>query len=153
MSKIAIIAGSKSDLKVLETGLSLLKELDISYSLEIISAHRHPEKLRKYCLKLNRDKEVKVAITVAGLAAALGGAVASYLDIPVIGVPLKGGLLDGLDAIFSMLSLPRGIALGVSGVGENGFINAIILALEILSLGDKNYLLKLKKIKNKFCKS
>ena len=94
----------------------------------------------------------EVVIACAGLAAALPGFIASYVDIPVIGVALKGGMLDGLDALFSIVSTPKGIGLVSSGVGKSAFINAIIFALEILALGDKKYSLKLKQVKAKFKK-
>jgi 5-(carboxyamino)imidazole ribonucleotide mutase len=148
-ARIAIVLGSKSDVEKLKDGLSLLKSLKLPYSLDIISAHRNPEKLRKHCQGLEK-KGIEVVIAAAGLAAALPGFVASYVNIPVIGVALKGGLLDGLDALFSMVSCPKGIGLVSSGVGKSAFINAIIFSLEILGLKDKKYILQLKKLKAKF---
>ena len=129
-TKIAIVLGSKSDVEKLKDGLAILKSLKLPYSLDIISAHRNPEKLRKHCQGLEK-KGIEVVIAAAGLAAALPGFVASYVNIPVIGVALKGGLLDGLDALFSMVSCPKGIGLVSSGVGKSAFINAIIFSLEI----------------------
>lgn len=84
------------------------------------------------------------------MAAALPGFIASYVNIPVLGVALDGGLLDGVDAIFSMVSTPKGLGLASTGVGKSAFINAIILALEILSLKDRKYLSKLAALKKKF---
>src|SRR3989338_8964621 len=147
--KIAVILGSKSDLDNLKEGMDLLKEFKIPYSLDVISAHRNPEKLRKYCLELEK-KGVEVVIACAGMAAALPGFIASYVDIPVIGVALKGGLLDGLDALFSMVSTPKGLGIASTGVGKSAFINAIIFSLEILAGKDKVYNTVLKKIKAKF---
>ncbi|MBU1112604.1 MAG: AIR carboxylase family protein [Candidatus Omnitrophica bacterium] len=147
--KIAVILGSKSDITTLEDGIGLLKEFKIPYSLEVISAHRNPEKLRKCCQEMEA-KGVEVVIACAGMAAALPGFIASYVDIPVIGVALKGGLLDGLDALFSMVSTPKGLGVASTGVGKSAFINAIIFSLEILAGKDKDYSAILKKLKAKF---
>ena len=147
--KIAIILGSKSDLEKLEQEIDILKELSIAYKLEVISAHRNPEKLRKFCQEMEASG-TEVVIGCAGMAAALPGFVASYVNIPVIGVALEGGLLGGLDALFSMVSTPKGLGIASTGIGKSAFINAIIFALEILSLKDKSYVSKLKILKNKF---
>ncbi|MDP2924329.1 MAG: 5-(carboxyamino)imidazole ribonucleotide mutase [Candidatus Omnitrophota bacterium] len=147
--KIAVVLGSKSDLDELKAGFDILKELDVAYRLEIISAHRNPDKLRKFCKEIEKQG-TEVVIACAGMAAALPGFIASYVNIPVIGVALKGGIMDGLDALFSMVSIPKGLGLAVCGVGKSAFINAIILTLEILSLNDHKYASKLKIIKGKF---
>jgi len=147
--KIAIITGSKNDLEKLKQGFDLLKELGVAYKLEVISAHRNPEKLRKFCQEMESNG-IEVAIGCAGMAAALPGFIASYVNIPVIGVALEGGLLGGLDALFSMVSTPKGVGVASTGVGKSAFINAIIFALEILSLGDKEYTSKLVALKSKF---
>ncbi len=84
------------------------------------------------------------------MAAALPGFIASYVNIPVLGVALEGGLLGGVDALFSMVSTPKGLGIASTGVGQSAFINAIILALEILSLKDKEYISKLEVLKKKF---
>jgi len=151
MSKIVIITGSKSDLDELKPGFDILKELKVDYTLETISAHRNPEKLRKLCMEIEK-KGAEVVIACAGMAAALPGFVASYIDIPVIGVALKGGLMEGLDALFSIVSVPKGLGLASTGVGKSAFINSIILALEIISLKDKKYASKVKIVKDKFRK-
>ncbi|MCK9615694.1 MAG: AIR carboxylase family protein [Candidatus Omnitrophica bacterium] len=147
--KIAVILGSKSDLEELKAGFDILKEFSIGYRLEVVSAHRNPEKVRKLCHELQKQG-TEVVIACAGLAAALPGFVASYVNIPVIGVALKGGLLDGLDALMSIVSTPRGLGLVSSGVGKSAFINSIIFALTIIALKDKKYLVKLKAVKEKF---
>jgi 5-(carboxyamino)imidazole ribonucleotide mutase len=147
--KIVIVLGSKSDLKDLKAGFDLLDESAIAYRREIISAHRNPERLRSLCLRLEKDG-TRVVIACAGCAAALPGFVASYVNIPVIGVALKGGLLDGLDALFSIVSNPKGLGLASTGVGRSAFINAIILSLEILTLENKKYKTSLLRVKNKF---
>ncbi|MBU1122386.1 MAG: AIR carboxylase family protein [Candidatus Omnitrophica bacterium] len=147
--KIVVILGSKNDKERLKDGFDILKQLKLDYKLEVISAHRQPEELRKFCLDI-AEGGAQVVIACAGMAAALPGFVAAYVDIPVIGVALEGGLVGGLDALFSIVSTPKGIGLVSSGVGKSAFINAIIFSLEILSLKDKEYKDKLKELKNKF---
>jgi len=147
--KIAIILGSNSDLDKLKQGLDILKELDIAHRLEVVSAHRNPEKLRKLCQEIE-SQGIEVVIGCAGMAAALPGFIASYVNIPVLGVALEGGLLGGVDALFSMVSTPKGLGIASTGVGKSAFINAIIFALEILLLKDKEYASKLETLKNKF---
>ena len=150
-SKIAIILGSKSDVARLKDGLRLLDQLHIDYRLDIISAHRNPEKLRTLCKSLEK-KNVKVVIACAGLSAALPGFIASFVNIPVIGVPLEGGMLDGLDSLLSIVQVPKGLGLVSSGIGKRGFLNALIFSLEILSVNDKRFSSKLALLKGKLKK-
>lgn len=147
--RIAIILGSKSDQEALKAGFDLMNEFSLGFTLKVISAHRHPEELRTFCLSAQKQG-IEVIIACAGMAAALPGFIASYTDIPVIGVALKGGLLDGLDALLSMVSTPKGIGLVSAGIGAPAFINAIIVALEILALKDKSCAATLTKLKKKF---
>jgi 5-(carboxyamino)imidazole ribonucleotide mutase len=147
--KIVVICGSKNDLDILQDGLSLMEEFKIPYQVEIMSAHRHPDKLREFCLTMEK-KGAQTVIACAGMAAALPGFVAAYVNIPVIGVALKGGLMDGLDAVFSMVSIPKGLGVVCSGVGKSAFINAIIFSLEIIALKDTDYAIVLNQVKDKF---
>ncbi len=147
--KIAIIFGSKNDIDKLDEVFKMFKKLKLPFSLDVISAHRHPDKLRDVCKGMEKDG-VEVVIAGAGMAAALPGFVASYVDIPVIGVAMKGGLSDGLDALYSMVSIPKGIGLVSSGVGKAALINAMIVALEIISLKDKKSKTLLKKLKQQY---
>lgn len=149
MENIVILMGSKSDEKRLAEGFSLLDELKIGYTKKIISAHRNPEELRSFCREMEQ-KGAKVVIACAGLACVLPGFVGSYVSLPVVGVPLQGGMLDGLDSLLSIVQTPKGVGVVSSGPGERGFINAIIFALEIIALGDKKMLTKLTALKNRF---
>ncbi|GIT35309.1 MAG: hypothetical protein Ct9H300mP4_16280 [Gammaproteobacteria bacterium] len=106
--QVAIIMGSKSDWDVMSHAAAMLSELDIQHEAKVISAHRTPDLLDEYCAKL-QEKEVKVIIAGAGLAAALPGVLAAKTTIPVIGVPLVAGSLDGLDALMSIVQMPPGI--------------------------------------------
>ncbi len=148
-AKIAIIVGSKNDLEKLKAGFNLLKKYKISYSLDVISAHRNPQRLTEFCRQLEKNG-AEVVIGCAGMAAALPGFVASLVDIPVIGVALEGGSLNGLDALFSIVSTPKGLGIAAAGIGTSAFINAVILALEIISGKDKAFRVKVKQIKDSF---
>ena len=149
--KLALFLGSKSDVDKLNPALRMITEEGVSYRLNIVSAHRNPDKLRTICKKIE-SQGVEVAIAAAGLAAALPGFIAAYVNIPVIGVPLTCGSLGGIDSILSIVQVPRGLGLVVSGMDNRGLINAFIFALEIISLKDENYRRKLVHFKNKFRK-
>ncbi len=147
--RILVVIGSKSDEEQIADGLKLLEKVKIPVRRETISAHRHPEKLRKLCLELEHEG-VQVVIACAGMAAALPGFIASYIDLPVLGVAMKGGLLDGLDAVMSMVSIPRGVATGCVGIGRSGFINACLMAVQIVAVHDESYRKKLRAMKDFF---
>ena len=133
--QVAIIMGSKSDWDVMSHAAAMLSELDIQHEAKVISAHRTPDLLDEYCAKL-QEKEVKVIIAGAGLAAALPGVLAAKTTIPVIGVPLIAGSLDGLDALMSIVQMPPGIPVGTVAIGKPGAINAALYAIAILALND-----------------
>ena len=133
--QVAIIMGSKSDWGVMSHAAAMLSELDIQHEAKVISAHRTPDLLDEYCAKL-QEKEVKVVIAGAGLAAALPGVVAAKTTIPVIGVPLVAGSLDGLDALMSIVQMPPGIPVGTMALGKPGAINSALFAAAILALTD-----------------
>ncbi len=147
--KIAIILGSKNDVNKLEAGFDVLKINKIPYSMDIISAHRNPDKLTTFCKQLEKNG-VEVVIGCAGMAAALPGFVASLVDIPVLGVGLEGGMLGGLDSVLAVVGTPKGLGVASTGLGKSAFINAIILALEIIALKDKKYKIVIKKVKDSF---
>ena len=133
--QVAIIMGSKSDWDVMSHAAAMLSELDIQHEAKVISAHRTPDLLDEYCAKL-KEKEVKVIIAGAGLAAALPGVLAAKTTIPVIGVPLVAGSLDGLDALMSIVQMPPGIPVGTMALGKPGAINSALFAAAILALTD-----------------
>jgi 5-(carboxyamino)imidazole ribonucleotide mutase len=128
---VGILMGSDSDLPVMERAAEVLKELGIAYEMEIRSAHRLPEKTAHYA-KTARGRGIEVLIAGAGMAAHLAGVLASHTTLPVIGVPLKSGPLDGVDALYSTVQMPPGIP--VATVGIDGAKNAAYLACEILSI-------------------
>jgi 5-(carboxyamino)imidazole ribonucleotide mutase len=129
--KILIIAGSDSDLPVLEDGLAFLRETGVPYKIDVSSAHRHPEKTSALA-KNARGEGFEVVIAAAGLAAHLPGVIAAHTTLPVIGIPMKGDALQGMDALLSIVQMPKGIP--VATVGIDAARNACILACQILSL-------------------
>ena len=132
MKDILIIIGSESDRSAIQPGTELLDEKGLSYDLEVISAHRNLEKLVEFLRKNQND--YSLIITAAGLSAALPGVVASLSTLPVIGIPLISGALSGVDALLSILQLPKGIPVATMGIGKQGVLNAVQLAERILSL-------------------
>ena len=128
---VGILMGSESDLPVMEKAAEVLKEMGVPYEIEISSAHRLPEKTAKYA-KSSRGRGIEVLIAGAGMAAHLAGALASHTTLPVIGVPIKSGALNGADALYSTVQMPTGVP--VATVGIDGAKNAAYLACEILSI-------------------
>ena len=141
MAKVGIVMGSDSDLKVMSKAAEMLEELGIEYELTIISAHREPDELIEWT-RGAEERDVKVIIAGAGMAAALPGMCAALFALPVIGVPLSGKNLDGMDALYSIVQMPPGIP--VATVAIDGGMNAAILAAKILATSDEEVLKKLK---------
>ena len=141
MPKVGIIMGSDSDLKVMGKAAETLEAFGVDYEMHIISAHREADVLVEYCQKA-ADRGIRVLITGAGLAAALPGMCAALFPLPVIGVPLRGGALNGQDALYSIVQMPSGIP--VATVAINGGANAGILAAKILATSDPELLQKVK---------
>ena len=129
---VSIIMGSTSDLPVMEKACKLLNELQVPFEVNALSAHRTPDAVESFA-RSAKDRGLKVIIAGAGMAAALPGVIAASTTLPVIGVPIKG-MLDGLDALLSIIQMPPGIP--VATVGVNGAQNAAILAVEMLALSD-----------------
>ena len=130
---VSIIMGSTSDMPVMEKAAKFLDEMEIPFELIALSAHRTPEAVEEFA-RTARDRGVRVIIAGAGMAAALPGVIAASTTLPVIGVPIKGSSLDGVDALYSILQMPPGIP--VATVAINGALNAAILALQMLALSD-----------------
>ena len=141
MAKVGIIMGSKSDYSVMKEAENILKEFNIDYEIEIVSAHRTPEKMMDYSKNAHK-RGINVIIAGAGGAAHLPGMVASNSPLPVIGVPVKSrNSIDGWDSILSILQMPGGVP--VATVALNGAKNAGILAVEIIGSSDSNTLDKI----------
>lgn len=133
MKKVAIIMGSDSDWPVVQGAAKQLKEWEIPFEAHIMSAHRTPEAAAEFA-KTARDKGFGVIIAAAGMAAHLAGVLAGNTTLPVIGIPLKGGAGDGLDALLATVQMPSGVP--VATVALNGAKNAAVLAAQILSLSE-----------------
>ena len=145
MSKVGIIMGSKSDYPVMNEAAKVLEDFDIEYEINIVSAHRPPEKMMDYSKKAHLNG-ISVIIAGAGGAAHLPGMVASNSSLPVIGVPIKSrNSIDGWDSVLSILQMPAGVP--VATVALDGAKNAGILAAQILSVSDKNLSEKIKQYK------
>ena len=129
--QIGIIMGSESDLPVMLKTAEVLKEMDIPFEMEILSAHRLPEKTAEYA-KTARKRGIEVIIAGAGMSAHLAGVIAAHTTLPVIGVPIKTGALDGVDALYSIVQMPPGVP--VATVAIDGSKNAAYLACSILSI-------------------
>ena len=129
---VSIIMGSTSDLPVMEKACKFLDEMQIPFEVNALSAHRIPDAVETFAREA-KDRGIRVIIAAAGMAAALPGVIAASTTLPVIGVPIKG-MLDGLDAMLSIIQMPPGIP--VATVGVNGAQNAAILAVEMLALAD-----------------
>ena len=135
MSKVAVIMGSTSDMPVMQEAIDILKGFDIEVEVDIVSAHRTPEKLFEYG-KTAHERGIKVIIAGAGGAAHLPGMIASLSPLPVIGVPVKSSnSIDGWDSVLSILQMPGGVP--VATVALNGAKNAGILAAQIIGTADK----------------
>lgn len=144
--KVAVVMGSVSDEAVMKKALDVLKEFGVDYELNVLSAHRMPERTREFAKGI-KDKGIEVIIAGAGKAAHLPGVIASYTTVPVIGVPIKASDLGGLDSLFSIVQMPSGVPVACMSI--NGAKNAAILAIQILSLKYDDLSEKLKEYKAK----
>ncbi len=134
--KVAVLMGSKNDLPRLEGCMATLKALGIPHEVRVMSAHRTPDAVAAFA-EAAQEAGFGVIIAAAGGAAHLAGVVASHTLLPVIGVPVEGGALNGLDALLSTVQMPGGIPVAAVAIGSGGAVNAALLAGEILALGDE----------------
>ena len=137
---VGIIMGSDSDLPIMEKAAEVLTEMGVPYEMDISSAHRLPDKTAEYA-KSARDRGIEVVIAGAGMAAHLAGVIAAHTTLPVIGVPLKSGALNGADALYATVQMPTGIPVAI--VAIDGAKNAAYLACSILSIKYPEYAKKL----------
>ncbi|GAB7027096.1 5-(carboxyamino)imidazole ribonucleotide mutase [Geotalea toluenoxydans] len=134
-SLVLIVMGSESDLPVMEEAAKVLKEFGVSHEMRISSAHRAPKKTGLMAAEA-RGRGVRVIIAGAGMAAHLAGVVAAETTLPVIGVPMPGGALNGVDALYSTVQMPGGIPVATMAIGKAGAKNAGLFAVQILALAD-----------------
>lgn len=141
--KVAVFIGSDSDFEVVKDALEIFKEFQVSFTLEVTSAHRSPERTTRL-VQSCEDEGAELFIAVAGKAAHLAGVVASHTLCPVIGVPVAGSVLSGLDALLSTVQMPEGIPVATMGLGKSGAANAALLAVQVLSLKEPSLRERLK---------
>jgi 5-(carboxyamino)imidazole ribonucleotide mutase len=151
MAKIAIIMGSESDRPVVNEAEPYLNYLGIDYQIEVMSAHRTPEAVQKFAQSAEKNG-FDVIIACAGMAAHLPGVVAAYTTLPVIGVPLAAGALNGIDSLYSIVQMPAGVPVATMAIGKAGMKNAAIFAARIIARSNKNTAELLIKFKNNKCR-
>jgi len=132
-NRVGIVVGSRSDIAAADKAAAVLQELGVPSETRVISAHRAPDLLTRWVASAD-ERGIRVVIAIAGLAAHLPGVVASQTTLPVIGVPMPGGVADGLDALLAIVQMPKGVPVATVGVGNGE--NAALLAAAILALGD-----------------
>ena len=142
MKFVSIIIGSKSDYEIANECSKILSNFDVPFELIISSAHRSPERTHEY-VKDASERGAQIFICMAGMAAHLAGAVAAMTTKPVIGVPMPGSAIDGIDALYSTVQMPGGIPVATVAIGKAGAKNAAYLALQILALNNENIASKL----------
>jgi len=142
--KVSIVMGSQSDYKIMKLCEKTLKNLGVSFETKIISAHRTPKRMYEYALDAEKNN-IKVIIAGAGGSAHLPGMIAALTSIPVLGVPIESKKLKGLDSLLSIAQMPKGIPVGTLAIGEDGAINAALLAASILSNNNQKIKNKLKR--------
>lgn len=143
MKFVSILMGSKSDYGVMEECAKTLEKFGVMYEIVVSSAHRSPDRTHQY-VKNAEAKGAKVFVAAAGMAAHLAGVVASLTTKPVIGVPMKGGVMEGMDALLSTVQMPGGMPVGTVAIGSAGAVNAAYLAMQILAISDDELSAKLK---------
>lgn len=134
-NKVAVVMGSPSDWPVIRHGVETLEDFGIPYEVRVMSAHRTPDEAAEFSKKA-ASRGIGVIIATAGMAAHLGGVLAAHTILPVIGVPMKGGAMDGMDALLSTVQMPSGVPVASVALGKAGAINAAILAAQIFALND-----------------
>ena len=149
--QVAIVMGSASDCDVMSNSSKLLDKFGIEHESRVLSAHRTPKQLEEFIVEAEKNG-TQVFIAGAGLAAALPGVVAAQTTIPVIGVPLIAGSLDGMDALMAIVQMPPGIPVGTVAIGKPGAINAALYAISIMALKDESLAKQLKNYRAKQAK-
>jgi 5-(carboxyamino)imidazole ribonucleotide mutase len=148
--RVGIVLGSDSDLPVMEEAARILRNFGVPYEMTIASAHRSPDLASEYA-RSAEERGIEVIIAAAGMAAHLPGVLAAYTCLPVIGVPLKGGALNGVDSLYSIVQMPPGVP--VAAVAIDGARNAALLAVQMLSIKDLDMREKFREYKKELAES
>jgi len=149
-NKVAILLGSKTDLPLIEPSMQYYEHFDINAEIHVMSAHRNPKDVGKFASEA-RDNGYSILVGSAGMSAHLAGALKAHSTLPVIGIPLPGGMMDGLDSLMSTVNMPKGVPVATVSMGKAGAINAAVLCAEIFSLNDDEMVKKLTNFKNNGC--
>ena len=147
MKKVAIIMGSESDRPTVESSLEYFKYFGVQADVLVLSAHRNPDEVANFAREA-RSNGYAILVACAGMAAHLGGVIAAHTTLPVIGVPLDGSALNGVDALYSMVMMPAGVPVATMAIGKAGARNAAVLSAEILALIDERIAGRLAEFKN-----
>jgi 5-(carboxyamino)imidazole ribonucleotide mutase len=145
---VGIVMGSKTDLETLQSAVDVLNDFGIGYELRILSAHRTPEKVLEWA-RTAEERGLQIIIAAAGLAAALPGVVAAQTILPVLGVPIPAAPLAGVDALLSIVQMPKGVPVGTLAIGKAGAANAALLAVGMLANSRPDLRKKLKEFREK----
>ena len=150
-ARVLILFGSDSDRAVMEEAAKVLESFGVGSRLETASAHRSPDRVRELVHEA-KGAGIQVFIAGAGMANHLAGAVAAHTTLPVIGVPLGGSPLQGVDALYSTVQMPAGVPVATVAIGSSGARNAAVLAVQMLALGDRGLALKLEDLKQRLAR-
>ena len=151
MAEVVIVMGSTSDSKTMDNCIPFLEYFGIDYEIRVMSAHRNPDMVMKFASNAEKNG-VKVIIAAAGLAAHLAGVIASHTVLPVLGVPMKGGVMDGMDALLATVQMPAGVPVPTLAIGNAGAKNSAIVAAQIIALNNTKIREKLYEFKKQGCK-
>ena len=149
-NKVAILLGSKTDLPLIEPSMQYYEHFGINAEIHVMSAHRNPKDVGKFASEA-RDNGYRILVGSAGMSAHLAGALKAHSTLPVVGIPLPGGMMDGLDSLMSTVNMPKGVPVATVSMGKAGAINAAVLCAEIFSLNDDEMVKKLTDFKNNGC--
>jgi len=149
-NKVAILLGSKTDLPLIEPSMQYYEHFGINAEIHVMSAHRNPKDVGKFASEA-RDNGYSILVGSAGMSAHLAGALKAHSTLPVIGIPLPGGMMDGLDSLMSTVNMPKGVPVATVSMGKAGAINAAVLCAEIFSLIDDEMVKRLTDFKNNGC--
>jgi len=149
-NKVAILLGSKTDKPLIEPSLVYYEYFGINAEVHVMSAHRNPKDVAKFASEA-RDNGYSILVGSAGMSAHLAGALKAHSTLPVIGIPLPGGMMDGLDSLLATVNMPKGVPVATVSMGKAGAINAAVLCAEIFSLHNANLVSKLAEFKENGC--
>ena len=149
-NKVAILLGSKTDKPLIEPSLAYYEYFGINVEIHVMSAHRNPSDVAKFASEA-RDNGYSILVGSAGMAAHLAGALKAHSTLPVIGIPLPGGMMDGLDSLLATVNMPKGVPVATVSMGKAGAINAAVLCSEIFSLNNSDLVSKLGEFKKNGC--